>query len=214
MNTAVQYVLRNNKLERTEEVLPSKKIDALARSLVTARTRADSILKSSNIMYNQYVRPLDDDRTELWWFPAWQTDGRLFTGAEYRVVTKNEGRTIIEESISKSQFHESKPKHNEQLIFPNDQNDVPSIGDILAVLIVKNMVGIAGIRSRDYTSLLVDTLNEKGPSWIHVYKNMDLADSIEKFRKLVADKNDKWKCYTLADNCDTSGDVNKLPPSP
>ena len=207
MNTAaVKYVLRNDSFERTEETLPSKKVDALARALFTARTRVDSTLILSKIRYNQYVRPLDDDRTEVWWFPAWQPDGRLFVGTEYRIVTKNEGRSIVEESISKNQLHETRPKQNEQLIFPDDQNDVPSIGSILAVLIVKKGVGQAGIRSREFTSMLVDMPGEKGVSWVHVHKSMDLVKSIKEAQRLAEDKNANWKCYPLADNCDASGD--------
>ena len=195
LNIAIQYVFRKNKFERTEEVLPSKTIDAMTRALAITRARLEPILTPLNIVHNQYIRPINKDRLEVWWFPAWQNDGRLFAGTEYRIVTDNEGQKIIEESIPNTKPYEIRPDNNGYLIFPNDNADVPTVGNILDVFIFKKRVNLVGIRSRKFTSVFVDMPNAEGPAWIHAENSKDLMASIKEVQDTVSNEKTKWTCH-------------------
>jgi hypothetical protein len=169
------------------ESLPRSDLRSFPRALHTVGLRLSPVLVPTDVRFNTYVRRLPDRRIEVWYVPAWQTDGRLVYGTEYRLVTNKTGSKILEEMVPEPALVTDRPDPEAPWFLPNSEAEVPSVGQIFTILVVRDFVPLAAIRSRDYTTTLIDIPATGGKVWVHVYNEHDLEESIQAIQRLEAE---------------------------
>ena len=168
---------------RSRKPLPRRLRDAFARALFTTGERLAPVLQPTGIRFNQYIRTLDSGQLEVWVLPAWQTDGRLVFGSEYRLVLDKNGQDILRESIPEPQLSDMRPVAEDTWLLPNDDAGLPSVGQLFSLLLVRDHVALAGIRNRDYTTTYIDGAGSGKAAWVNVSNERDLASSVLAMRK-------------------------------
>lgn len=178
-DAVLQYAATDEGFTKLSKPLPQKHLTPLGRALYNVGRRLKPVLRDVGVRFNQYARRIEDDQIEIWVLPGWQADGRFVFGTEYRFVLDKRGRKILEQSAPEPNLTVENLTPEMKLLFSNDDSDVPSVGQIFAMLLARDHVALAGIRSRDYVSVLVDIPSTGRQAWVHVYREYELEASIQ-----------------------------------
>jgi hypothetical protein len=185
--TMLHYAETSKGFKRSKKALPQAEVNSLARALHALETRSRELLGGKGVKFNTYVRRLDSEKIEVWTLPAWQEDGQLAFGAEYRAVVDGEGRGVLEDTPPTGILRKGTPSLESDWIIPNEESDVPSVGDIFTTMLVHRSVARAGIRNREYLSAYVDISGAGAYRWVHVHRDHDVDTAIEAMRRLHAE---------------------------
>jgi len=182
--TVLHYSENSKGFSRSKKALPQAEVNSFARAFHTLDKRLRELLGGKGVKFNTYVRRLDDRQIEVWALPAWQEDGQLAFGTEYRAVVDGEGRGVLEDAPPTGILKKGTPSLEMDWIIPNEESDVPSVGDIFTTMLVHDSVARAGIRNREYLSAYVDISEAGAFRWVHIHRDHDVDTAIEAMRRL------------------------------
>lgn len=185
-DVVLQYVATDDGFAKSDESFPEDVLTPLGRVLHGMNKRVAPVMRGVDLRFNQYVRRLENGRIETWMLPGWQTDGRFVFGAEFRFVWDKRGRKVLEESMPEPKLVVQKLTPEMKLLIPNDDADVPSVGQIFAMLLARGHVSLAGVRSKGYVSVLVDVPRTGRQAWVQVSRKQDLETSIRAIREVAS----------------------------
>lgn len=185
-DVVLQYVATDEGFAKSDESFPEDLFTPLARALHGMNKRVAPIMRGVDLRFNQYVRRLEKGRIETWMLPGWQTDGRFVFGAEFRFVWDKRGRKVLEESVPEPKLVVENLTPEMKLLIPNDDADVPSVGQIFAMLLARGHVALAGVRNKHYVSVLVDVPRTGRQAWVQVSRKQDLETSIRAIREFAS----------------------------
>jgi len=173
--------------QRSRDAIPQATVDPLGRALYIAGERLRPVLEPAGVRFNQYVRRIDGKQIEVWYLPAWQPDGRVVFGSEYHLVLDKKGRKIVRESVPELTLSDMRPEEGGTWLLRNENADLPSVGQLFTLLLVRGHVKLAGIRNRAYTTVYIDTPGAGGDAWVNVANEYDLQEAVETIEHVHAE---------------------------
>lgn len=137
---------------------------ALARALHASFEAAPPGALDRGLAFNSYVRPRDDGRIDVWFLPAWQSDGRLALGVELHYLLDAPGRTILERHERLDKLRLIAPDRRATVDFDASDLDSPPIGAVFFALRYERELGLILLWSRNHLSSY--EVIEGEPLWV------------------------------------------------
>jgi hypothetical protein len=137
-----------------------------ARALHTAQTHPPSAVRKQ-IRYNQYIRRLPDSRIEIWLLPAWQPNGVMVYGADFRQTFDSSGHTLVDSAYRVEQLRFIRPDTSITLDMASEHSEVPGVGDLFFVYAYHKYFARIVIYTQDFLSTLPFDTTGKPIAWVH-----------------------------------------------
>src|SRR5205085_3241032 len=103
------------------------------RALVTTRRRLPAELHKSGLRFNSYVRGREDGGIDVWYVPAWQSNGWIVYGAEFLYVLDGTGRSVRDSVVRVGQLTGVRPDATASV---NLRSEAPGIATVAELLFI------------------------------------------------------------------------------
>ena len=138
------------------------------RALALATGRLPAAATRSGARFNVYVRPAAAGELDLWYLPAWQTNGWLIHGMEFHYRVDASGARIVDSSAVVSPLRGSRPDSTQVIDIVNDERELPTVGQAFFALYYGRYFKTVYIRSRGFVSTFVN--RDGSVAWVHAIR--------------------------------------------
>jgi hypothetical protein len=151
--------------------LPAETILYYARAIHLSSSKLPEEVATLPVRFNTYVRPLEDARLQIWYLPAWQTDGTMIYGGELCFTLNETGTEVLGTDHDYTRFYGAMPDPEVDLMVLREENDVPSVGDVFFLILAREEFKSVTIRNRTSNTLLMEHEGEE--FWVTVEREDD-----------------------------------------
>jgi hypothetical protein len=139
-----------------------------ARALFMAKRHA-RIAPQSDVRFNSYVREREDGGLDVWYVPAWQSNGWLVYGAQYQYTFDREGRTVRDSLVRIGSVRAQRPDKSATVQLMRDEPGIATVAELLFIHLYTKHFAHVRVYTRDWMTELLDKDGEK--AWFHVLRS-------------------------------------------
>ena len=140
-----------------------------ARALHTTQAHRPSAVRPP-VRYNQYIRRLADDRIEVSLLPAWQPNGVIAYGADFRQTLDSTGRTLLDSAYTVDRLRGIRPDTTLAFEMWDEQHEVPTVDDLFFVYAYHKYFASITIFNRRFLSRFLIESSPEQAFWLHVIR--------------------------------------------
>ena len=149
----------------------AKPVDSLiarryGRAISVTGARLPDTLAATGARFNTYVRPAANGGLDIWYLPAWQTNGWIIHGMEFYYRVDSTGRSILDSTSLITRLRGSRPDSSLVLDIENGERELPTVGQAFFAFYYGRYFKHVFIRNRDFVSTV--SRQDGEPTWFHM----------------------------------------------
>jgi|WetSurMetagenome_2_1015567.scaffolds.fasta_scaffold188418_1 hypothetical protein len=170
----LMYVVNNKaKVIKVPPKIDTSFANPLARALHVSYSNAmgflGSILDSTGVKFNPYVRREADSSISVWFLPGFY-ENQCTYGVDISYRLTNTGDSIISKQINDIGLRYFKPDKKIGIVLNDLQNEMPSIGNIFFLIQFRNYFKYISINNKSSKSTMIFSKDKKDWFWVHYTK--------------------------------------------
>jgi hypothetical protein len=169
-HAAVHYVDAGAGITRSATPFNPELANRLGRALFTAKQHIPPAFNNARMRFNSYVREREDHDIDVWFVPAWQSNGWLLYGSEFQYTLDAEGRTVKDSVVRLGNIMGMRPDSTESVMLRHDDAPgIPTVAEILFMRLYSKYFAHVRVRTRDWVSEFLSMGAQR--AWVHALRS-------------------------------------------
>ena len=169
-DAVVHYTGSGGRITRSAVPFDQSLANRLGRALFISKQHLPKALASANIRFNSYVKVREDRAIDVWFVPAWQSNGWLVYGSEFQYTMDPEGRTVRDSVVRFDNIKGMRADSTQtlQLVHANTPG-IATVAEILFMRLYSGYFAHVRVITRDWVSEFFKAGEQR--AWLHALRS-------------------------------------------